>query len=173
MVLIAYKLEPPSLSRRCPSVCMALIAYKLEPPSLSRRCPSVCMALIAYKLPFSIVIIADRPVFISEKSTRNTVYSSIGGHEEVTLTCVFDGFPVPRVRFNIFGEELNNSGITYTTGSASYRFLIESQSDFGFYTCKGTNSRGSTSHTIEVHERGISAMIFLKPSLNLLGPVPA
>lgn len=130
-------------------------------------------ALMAYKLPFRIVVIADRPVFISERSTNNTVYSSIGGNEEVTLTCVFDGFPVPRVRFNIFGEELNNSGITYAPGSASYRFLTESQSDFGFYTCKGTNSRGSASHTIEVHERGISAMIFSKPSLNLLGLVPA
>lgn len=130
-------------------------------------------ALIAYKLPFCIVIIADRPVFISERSTNNTVYSSIGGNEEVTLTCVFDGSPVPRVRFNIFGEELNNSGITYAPGSASYRFLTKSQSDFGFYTCKGTNSRGSASHTIEVHERGISAMIFSKPSLNLLGFVPA
>ena len=130
-------------------------------------------ALMAYKLSFCIVVIADRPVFISERSTNNTVYSSIGGNEEVTLTCVFDGFPVPRVRFNIFGEELNNSGITYAPGSASYRFLTESQSDFGFYTCKGTNSRGSASHTIEVHERGISAMIFSKPSLNLLGLVQA
>ena len=128
---------------------------------------------MAYKLPFCIVIIADHPVFISERSTNNTVYSSIGGNEEVTLTCVFDGFPVTRVRFNIFGEELNNSGITYAPGSASYRFLTESQSDFGFYTCKGTNSRGSASHTIEVHERGISAMIFSKPSLNLLRLVPA
>ncbi|KAM7440393.1 axonal fasciculation [Porites harrisoni] len=96
------------------------------------------------------------PVFISERSTNNTVYSSIGGNEEVTLTCVFDGFPVTRVRFNIFGEELNNSGITYAPGSASYRFLTESKSDFGFYTCEGTNSRGSASHTIEVHERGVS-----------------
>ena len=77
------------------------------------------------------------------------MYSSLGSNEEVTLNCVFDGYPVPHVILRTFEEEINGSG------SASFKFNVESQSDFRFYTCRATNSRGSDSYTIEVHERGI------------------
>ena len=51
------------------------------------------------------------------------------------------------------GEELNNSGITYGPGSASFKFSVKSENDFGFYTCEATNSRGRASpHSIEVYK---------------------
>lgn len=89
------------------------------------------------------------------------MFSSLGSNEEITLNCVFDGFPVPRVRFHKYGVELNSSGITYGPGSATYKLSVSSQSDFGFYTCKATNNRGSASHYIEVYEPGMWIMVFV------------
>ena len=53
------------------------------------------------------------------------------------------------------GVELNNSGISYATGSVTYKFVVKSENDFGFYTCEATNSRGSASYSIELYKRGI------------------
>ena len=101
------------------------------------------------------VLFADSPSLNRETSTSKTIYSSLGSNEDFTLNCVFDGFPVPRVRFKKMGVELNNSGITYGPGSASFKFSVKSENDFGFYTCEATNHRGSASHFIEVYRTSI------------------
>lgn len=94
------------------------------------------------------------PVFSRKRSTSKTIYSSIDSNREITLNCVFEGYPVPRVRFKRMGVELNNSGISYEAGSASYNFFVKSENDFGFYTCEATNDRGSAYHFIEVYKPG-------------------
>ena len=102
------------------------------------------------------LLFADSPVFSRKRSTSKTIYSSIDSNREITLNCVFEGYPVPRVRFKRMGVELNNSGISYEAGSASYNFFVKSENDFGFYTCEATNDRGSANHFIEVYKPGMS-----------------
>ena len=72
----------------------------------------------------------------------------------MTLTCTFDGFPTPTVRFEKDGIELNTSDVTRRSGFASYKFRVSSLSDFGFYSCVATNSRGVQTYFMEVYERG-------------------
>ena len=58
------------------------------------------------------------------------------------------------------GVELNNSGISYAAGSVTYKFVVKSENDFGFYTCEATNSRGSASYLIELYMPGIQIKSF-------------
>lgn len=99
-------------------------------------------------------LLADSPVFITESSTHKTIFSSVDNNEEITLNCAFDGYPVPQVKFQFAGFELNGSVIR--PGFVSYKFRVKSQSDFGFYMCVATNKMGSKTHFIEVYERGKS-----------------
>lgn len=99
-------------------------------------------------------IFADPPVLVRERSTTKTIYSSADSNEEIAMNCVFDGSPVPLVRFQKFGVEINSSSITYGPGSASYKLIARSEDDFGFYTCVATNAIGRASHFIEVYNRG-------------------
>lgn len=99
-------------------------------------------------------LIADSPVLIRDRSSQKTTFSSLDGSEEVTLTCEFDGFPTPKVKFVKDGIELNTSDVTSRSGFASYKFRVRSLSDFGFYSCVATNSRGKKTYYMEVYERG-------------------
>lgn len=94
------------------------------------------------------------PILNRERSASKTIFSALGSNEQITLNCVFDGFPAPRVRFKKMGKVLNNSGISYGSGSASYKFSVKSENDFGFYTCDASNSRGCAFHYIEVYKTG-------------------
>lgn len=94
------------------------------------------------------------PVLNKERSTPKTIYSSLDDKNEISVTCVFEGYPVPRVRLKTMGVELNNSGISYAAGSVTYKFVVKSENDFGFYTCEATNSRGSASYLIELYMPG-------------------
>ena len=76
------------------------------------------------------------------------------------MTCEFDGFPTPEVRFEKDGIELNASDVTSRPGFASYKFLVRSQADFGFYSCVATNSRGRKTYYMELYERGKLNMSF-------------
>lgn len=100
------------------------------------------------------LLIADSPVLIRDRSSQKTTFSSLDGSEEVTLTCEFDGFPTPKVKFVKDGIELNTSDVTSKSGFASYKFRVRSLSDFGFYSCVATNSRGKKTYYMEVYERG-------------------
>ncbi|XP_020602395.1 Down syndrome cell adhesion molecule homolog, partial [Orbicella faveolata] len=80
--------------------------------------------------------------------------SSPDSGEDVTLTCEFDGFPTPEIKFQKDSIELNTSDVTSGAGFASYKFRVRSQGDFGFYSCVATNSRGSETYYMEVYERG-------------------
>lgn len=97
---------------------------------------------------------ADGPILNRERSASKTIFSALGSNEQITLNCVFDGFPAPRVRFKKMGKVLNNSGISYGSGTASYKFSVKSENDFGFYTCDASNSRGCAFHYIEVYKTG-------------------
>ena len=99
-------------------------------------------------------IFADPPLLVLERSTTKTLYSSVDNNEEISMNCVFDGSPVPLVRFQKFGFEINSSRITYGPGSASYKLIVRSEDDFGFYTCVATNARGRASHFMQVYNRG-------------------
>ena len=70
------------------------------------------------------------------------------------LACEFDGFPIPEIKFQKDGFELNTSDVTRRPGFASYKFSVRSQGDFGFYSCVATNSRGREIYHMEVYERG-------------------
>lgn len=101
------------------------------------------------------LLIADSPVLIRDRSSQKTTFSSLDGSEEVTLTCEFDGFPIPKVKFVKDGTvELNTSDVTSRSGFASYKFRVRSLSDLGFYSCVATNSRGKKTYYMEVYERG-------------------
>ena len=103
---------------------------------------------------------AVSPVLNKERSTPKTIYSSLDDKNEISVTCVFEGYPVPRVRLKTMGVELNNSGISYAAGSVTYKFVVKSENDFGFYTCEATNSRGSASYLIELYMPGIQIKSF-------------
>ena len=75
---------------------------------------------------------ADSPVLISESSTHGTIFSSLDSNKEITLKCKFDGFPVPELKFQFAGVNLNS--ISNASGFVSYKFRV--------------------THYIEVYERG-------------------
>ena len=103
---------------------------------------------------------ADSPILNKERSTPKTIYSSLDDNNEISINCVFEGYPVPRVRLKTMGLELNNSGISYAAGSATYKFFVKSENDFGFYNCEARNTRGSASYLIELYKSGIQIKSF-------------
>ena len=100
------------------------------------------------------LFIADRPILIREKSSQRTTFSSLDSGEDVTLTCEFDGFPTPEIKFQKDSNELNTSDVTSRPGFVSYKFRVRNQGDFGFYSCVATNSRGTETYYMELYERG-------------------
>lgn len=92
------------------------------------------------------------PVLISESSTHGTIFSSLDSNEEITLKCKFDGFPVPELKFQFAGVNLNS--IFNASGFVSYKFRVTRPRDFGFYSCVAENKMGTVTHYIEVYERG-------------------
>ena len=100
------------------------------------------------------LFIADSPVLIRDRSSGKTTFSSLDSDEDVTLTCQFDGFPTPEIKFTKDNIELNSSDVTSGAGVASYKFRVRSHGDFGFYSCIATNSRGSETYSMEVYQRG-------------------
>lgn len=97
-------------------------------------------------------LFADSPVLISESSTHGTIFSSLDSNEEITLKCKFDGFPVPELKFQFAGVNLNS--IFNASGFVSYKFRVTRPRDFGFYSCVAENKMGTVTHYIEVYERG-------------------
>lgn len=95
---------------------------------------------------------ADSPVLISESSTHGTIFSSLDSNEEIILKCKFDGFPVPELKFQFAGVNLNS--IFNASGFVSYKFRVTRPRDFGFYSCVAENKMGTATHYIEVYERG-------------------
>lgn len=95
---------------------------------------------------------ADSPVLIRESSTHGTIFSSLDSNEEITLKCKFDGFPVPELKFQFAGVNLNS--IFNASGFVSYKFRVTRPRDFGFYSCVAENKMGTVTHYIEVYERG-------------------
>lgn len=89
---------------------------------------------------------------ISESSTHGTIFSSLDSNKEITLKCKFDGFPVPELKFQFAGVNLNS--ISNASGFVSYKFRVTKPRDFGFYSCVAENKMGTVTHYIEVYERG-------------------
>lgn len=89
---------------------------------------------------------------ISESSTHGTIFSSLDSNKEITLKCKFDGFPVPELKFQFAGVNLNS--ISNASGFVSYKFRVTKPRDFGFYSCVAENKMGTVAHYIEVYERG-------------------
>ena len=110
--------------------------------------------LVAFTQQRLSLFIADRPVLIRDRSSQKTTFSSLDSGEEVTLSCEFEGFPTPEIKFKKDNNELNTSDVTNQPGFVSYKFRVRSQGDFGFYSCVATNSRGSETYYMELYERG-------------------
>ena len=95
--------------------------------------------------------VLDRPRGVSDEITR---FAGVVGHL-VTLTCHLRAYPEPDVSWSFAGATL--VGSTQTDGEVTTATLdvqINSQGDYGVYTCHGNNSEGAGQVEITLSEPG-------------------
>ena len=89
---------------------------------------------------------------IDTRLSPTPVYSFIGYHEEVTVACVFSGYPTPLVKMvnTSSGQE-----VAQGNRSASFKITTDSDNDFGAFNCTAENSLGMKHFLVELKVAGM------------------
>ena len=94
-----------------------------------------------------------------EKSTNQTQqYSFVGSPTPITISCVWWGYPKPKLTIQKDNIDLPSQDVSLKTDDfLSYltvSVVTVKDDDFGAYTCSASNSFGSASHVVVINKQG-------------------
>ena len=94
-----------------------------------------------------------------EKSTNQTqLYSFVGSPTPITISCVWWGYPKPKLTIQKDNTDLLSQNVSLKTDDfLSYltvSVVTVKDDDFGAYTCSASNSFGSASHVVVINKQG-------------------
>ena len=94
-----------------------------------------------------------------EKSTNQTqLYSFVGSPIPVTISCVWWGYPKPKLTIQKDNTDLPSQDVSLKTDDfLSYltvSVLTVTDDDLGAYTCNASNSFGSASYVVVINKQG-------------------
>ena len=92
------------------------------------------------------------PPVIDRRLSLTPVYSFIGYQKEVTIACVFSGYPTPLVKMvnTSSGQE-----VAQGNRSASFKITTDSDNDFGSFNCTAENQFGMKHFLVELKVAGM------------------
>ena len=111
---------------------------------------------------FSLLTILAAP----DVTTTNSLRELLDIHSTLTLTCSFEGVPLPLLEWLHNGLPLNNSNVSITdtnflfVGTSTLQWVNASPDTVGTFTCAGTNILGSSSRSINVQIRSKFVSLF-------------
>ena len=112
---------------------------------------------IVIVIVFSLLIILAAP----DVTTTNSLLESFDIDGTLTLTCSFEGVPLPLLEWVHNGLPLSNSNISITisntrglsNGTSTLQWVNASPDTVGMFTCVATNNLGSANRSINVQIR--------------------
>lgn len=105
------------------------------------------------------VTVRGPPRLNVEKSTNQTQqYSFVGSPTPITISCVWWGYPKPKLTIQKDNTDLPSQDVSLKTDDfLSYltvSVVTVKDDDFGAYTCSASNSFGSASYVVVINKQG-------------------
>ncbi|XP_044166549.1 neural cell adhesion molecule 2-like [Acropora millepora] len=109
---------------------------------------------------YIIVTVKGPPRLNVEKSTNQTQqYSYVGSPIPVTISCVWWGYPKPKLSIQKDNTDLPIQNVSLKTDDFLSYLTISvvtvTDDDLGAYTCNASNSFGSASHVVVINKQGL------------------
>lgn len=89
-----------------------------------------------------------------EKSSSSNLYSYIDNPTPVTIICHWWGFPVPELSIKKNNKALPSEDVKIDGPELEATIKIDSEDDFGNYTCHASNKFGDATYDLSVTKAG-------------------
>lgn len=101
-------------------------------------------------------LIPGPPRINLEESSSSKLYSFIDNPTPVTIICHWWGYPIPALGIRKNNRALPSEDVQVNDRTLEATVKIDSEDDFGNYTCHASNTFGDASYVLSVTKAGKS-----------------
>ena len=100
------------------------------------------------------LLILGPPRINLEKSSSSSLYSYIDNPSPVKIICLWWGCPIPALSIKKNNKALPSKDVKIDGPRLEASVTIDSEDDFGIYTCHASNTHGEDNYVLSVMKAG-------------------